>query len=409
MVSQGAAGALYDDQGLVGLETLRDVDDKMVESICRAITKPGGGVQGHLIPVLLQARLKLFAFWVRHMWRTSHVPEDWLETSYKDIRHLAPQKELEDRYRESMAPTPPELPLDQTTAAAAFVHMRAYLRKLCGKTSGIPLDYVIQVRIKRPFDLPDAKEPDPPPFGSADSPYISFDDEMVARAPILKADLTTAQLSQDTETLEKNGPFEQLFIADFVEVYDILHTVWGKSSWWTHCKPYDKAKNGRQAYRTLHSQLLGGKQLVSSGNAIMMKIQTLRNDGDKTRSTFDKYVQLHVDLHNAHKDLEEYDVPLLAESAKILWFEQGIKTNALEAVRASIMTQAANYQTFQAVQDAYIDYYCPMTIADPPRTRQVATVRAGRRCGPTRGCAGGGKTDQGKRQGNARAQGVFFS
>jgi hypothetical protein len=407
MVSPGAPGPLYNDQGLVRLETLKEAEDKMVDSICRALTKPGGDIQGHLIPVLLQARLKLLAFWVRHMWRTSRVPKDWLGTSYEDIRHLAPQKEMEDRYRESTAPTPPELPLDQTTAVAAFVHMRAYLRKLRGKTSGIPLDYVIRVRIKGSFDLPDAKEPDPPPFGSADSPYVSFDDEMVARAPILKTDLTTAQLSQDIEALEKNEPFEQSFIADSVKVYDIIHTVWGKLSWWTHCKLFDKAKNGCQAYRTLHSQLLGGKQLVSSGNAITTKIQTLRYDGDKTRFTFDKYVQLHVDLHYAHKDLEEYDVPPFAESMKILWFEQGIKTNALDAVKASIMTQPENYQTFQAVQDAYVDYYCRMTITDPPRTRQVATVRAGRRSGSARGCTGGGKTDQGKRHGNARAQGVF--
>jgi hypothetical protein len=208
MVSPGIAGALYNDQGLVRLETLKEVDDKMVDSICRAIIKPGGDIQGHPIPVLSQACLKLLAFWVRHMWRTSRVPEDWLEISYKDIRHLTPQKELEDNYKERTAPTPPELPLDQTTAAAAFVHMCAYLCKLRGKTLGIPLDYVVWVRIKGPFDLPDAKEPDPPPFGSADSPYVSFDDEMVVRAPILKTDLTSAQLLQDVETLEKNGPFE---------------------------------------------------------------------------------------------------------------------------------------------------------------------------------------------------------
>jgi hypothetical protein len=67
---------------------------------------------------------------------------------------------------------------------------------------------VIRVRIKGPFDPPDAKEPDPPPFGSADSPYISFDDNMVACAPILMIDLTSAQLLQDVETLKRNGPFE---------------------------------------------------------------------------------------------------------------------------------------------------------------------------------------------------------
>jgi hypothetical protein len=139
----------------------------------------------------------------------------------------------------------------------------------------------------------------------------------------------------------------------------------------------------------------------------MIKIQTLRYDGDKTKFTFDKYVQLHVDLHNAHKDLEEYDVPPFAESMKILWFEQGIKTNALDAVKASIMTQTANYQTFQAVKDAYVDYYCCMTITDPPRTCQVAMVHAGRHSAPARGRAGSGKTEKGKRHGNARAQGVF--
>jgi hypothetical protein len=54
------------------------------------------------------------------------------------------------------------------------------------------------------------------------------------------------------------------------------------------------------------------------------------------------------------------------------------------------MTQLANYQTFQAVQDAYVDYYPRMTIIDPPRTRQVAMARARRRSAPARGSAGGG-------------------
>jgi hypothetical protein len=118
----------------------------MVDSICCAIIKPGGDIIGHPIPMLSQACLKLLAFWARHMWRTSRVPEDWLEMSYGDNKHLTPQKKLEVNYKESTAPTPPKLPLDQTTAAAAFVHMRAYLRKLHGKTSGIPLDYVCWVR-----------------------------------------------------------------------------------------------------------------------------------------------------------------------------------------------------------------------------------------------------------------------
>jgi hypothetical protein len=63
---------------------------------------------------------------------------------------------------------------------------------------------------------------------------------------------------------------------------------------------------------------LGGKKIVTSGSAIMTKIQTLRYDGDKTCFTFDKYVQLHVEQHNLHKDLEEYGVDPLGEELKIL-------------------------------------------------------------------------------------------
>ena len=132
-------------------------------------------------------------------------------------------------------------------------------------TSGLPLDYVIRVKIRGPNDEPDAEEADPSPYGAPDSPYLSFDDEMVRRASILKHDLTIEQLAQDDETLESCGPFETGFLADSAVVFDILHTVWGKSTWWMHCKTYEKTKNGRQVFRTLHAQLLSGRGSLPSG------------------------------------------------------------------------------------------------------------------------------------------------
>ncbi len=134
------------------------------------------------------------------------------------------------------------------------------------------------MKIKGPHDKPDAEEADPPPFGTPDSPYLSFDDKMVHRAPILRHDLTREQLAQDDKILETGGPFETGFLADLAVVFDILHMVWGKSTWWTHCKTYEKTKNGRQVFRTFHAQLLSGKRVVTSGSAIMTKIQTLTYD-----------------------------------------------------------------------------------------------------------------------------------
>jgi hypothetical protein len=82
------------------------------------------------------------------------------------------------------------------------------------------------------------------------------------------------------EALEASGPFEKGFLQDLAEVFDILHTVWGKSSWWTHCKAFTKTRDLCQAFRMLHAQLLGGPKAIASGAAILSQLQALRYEGD---------------------------------------------------------------------------------------------------------------------------------
>ena len=73
--------------------------------------------------------------------------------------------------------------------------------------------------------------PQTPAFGRPGSAYSSVDEELIARAAILRNDLTQGQLSASLETLESEGPFKPTFMADMVSVFHILHTCWGKSSW----------------------------------------------------------------------------------------------------------------------------------------------------------------------------------
>ncbi len=71
LFSQGAAEALYNDQMITLLDILQDLTDNITKELCRAIRKPGGDIAGHQISKLSMTHLKLFAFWARHMWRTS--------------------------------------------------------------------------------------------------------------------------------------------------------------------------------------------------------------------------------------------------------------------------------------------------------------------------------------------------
>jgi hypothetical protein len=216
--------------------------------------------------------LKLFAFWARHMWWTSIGVDDWTDTTYDEVKTLTNQKTLKDNLLDAKPPETPAITLDPHLTAKAFADMLIFLGKMRG-TAGHPLSYVPHPNLKGPnnVDIDDRTE-DPPPFGQPGSPYVSIDDELCHRAPILHTDLTQSQLSGSLETLESDRPFEPSFLANLVTVYNVLHACWGKSSWWSHVKKFSKTKNGQQVYRTLHTLLLGGQCVVLTGSAIVTKL-----------------------------------------------------------------------------------------------------------------------------------------
>ncbi len=73
-------------------------------------------------------------------------------------------------------------------------------------------------------------------------------------------------------------------------------------------KKFSKTKNRYQVFQTLHSMLLGGPRVVSMGSAIITKLQSFRDEGDQKNFNFDKFINLHIEQHNQHADLQEYKV-----------------------------------------------------------------------------------------------------
>jgi hypothetical protein len=195
LFSQGAAEALYDDQMVTTLDVLRDLTDDIIKELCHAIRKPGGDGPGHQISELSMTHLKLFAFWARHMWRTSRGVDDWTNTTYDEIKNLTNQKTLEDSLLDTKLPETPAVTLKLHSAAKAFNDMLILLGKMRG-IAGHPLSYVPHPNLKGPNDAdPDDETEDPTPFGQPGSPYLSIDDELCRRVPILRTDLTHFQLS----------------------------------------------------------------------------------------------------------------------------------------------------------------------------------------------------------------------
>ncbi len=270
---------------------------------------------------------------VEEIWKGD---EDWTEMTWNNVKFLGPQKSLEDSLLDTKEAKTPTMTLDLQSAAKVFTNMVIHLGKR-QRITGIPLAYVVRCSLNGPNNADiDNETKYPPMFGQQGTPYFSIDDEPTTWAPILHHDLTHQQLAASLETLASDGPFEPNFLTDMVLVYNVIHSCWGKSGWWSHVKKFSKSKNGRQVYRTMHSVLLGGQQVVSTGSAIIAKFQSFRYKGERQNFNFDKYVNLHIEQHNQQADLQEYSVAPLAENLKTLWFQDGIKCNLLDAVKASI-------------------------------------------------------------------------
>jgi hypothetical protein len=204
---------------IMTLDALQDLTNDIIKELCHAIRKPGGDGPGHQISELSVTHLKLFAFWARHMWRTSRGVNDWTDMTYDEVKTLTTnQKTLKDNLLDTKPPETPAMSLDLHSAAKAFTDMLILLGKMQG-IAGHPLSYVPHPNLKGPNNADiDDKTEDPPPFGQPGSPYVSINDKLCRRAPILRTDLTHSQLSASLETLESDGPFEPSFLANMVMV-----------------------------------------------------------------------------------------------------------------------------------------------------------------------------------------------
>ncbi len=381
LFSQGAAEALYNNQMITTLDVLQDLNDDIIKELCHAIRKPGEDVTAHQISKLSMTCLKLVALWARYMWWTSRGVDNWTDMIWDDIKTLTNQKTLEDNILDTKQPKTPAMTLDLQLAAKAFTNMLILLGKMRG-IAGHPLSYVLGPNLKGPNDADiDDETKDPPPFGQQGSSYFLIDGKLCRRAPILRSDLTHSQLAASLKTLESDGPFEPSFLGNMVMVYNVLYACWGKSSWWSHVKKFGKTKIGRQVYKTLHTLLLGGQCVVSTGNAIVTKLQSIKYKGDCKNFNFDKYVNLHIEQHNQHADLQEYKVVPLAKNLKTLWFQDGIKDPSLDAAKASINANHANIIDFDSVKDAYVEFKRIEKPTNDPRTRQVTSVACSGRGG----------------------------
>jgi hypothetical protein len=250
----------------------------------------------------------------------------------------------------------------------------------------MPLMYVIRVAL-----IPEDGKDDPH-VGDKDTKYTSIDMEMIARAPILsdEADI----YDEDLENLEAYGPFVPTFPTDAKKVWAILLARFGLSSAWQHVKKFASQQNGRQARRTLHDHFFGEDKVNTMVADILLTLKSLHYSSDQRNFTFDKYCTAHVDQHNCHAALAEWNVKPLEESMKVHYFEDGFTDPSFASVKSTILVDCTKFQEFDVVMHLYVNYKRSQKAEAPiHQARNVCALQGCR--GGRQGRGGCGRGGQG--------------
>jgi len=246
-----AAKAIVDDQGYNDLDELCRLDEKGADNLCSILRKsqtgPAGVVAGHQISNLVQERLKLAIFALKHQKRVSCeiVLSDMTKES---ILELDQQRQMEKSFTNKL----------DSYAQATFKDLAKTFEVVSEQLehgrgiNGICLAYVVRVDLIPPY-----KDDDP------HEDYPSLNAEMITRAPILEdGEEEPDQTALEIKALEDSGPFCASFRIDMVTTWNILYEMFGQMPAWLHGQSTKKEKNGRKLFRLLFDHYLGAEHVT---------------------------------------------------------------------------------------------------------------------------------------------------
>lgn len=332
--TQEAATDIRDVQQVNSLPEIGLLTDKDVENLCKIVRRPGGTNAsgtvnpGNSVSLRAETNLKLAVYWYHHHVRTSRVPII-TEMTLVNVRALAKLRDAENEHSD-----PNVLPTVKGSDWPKILEsLQEYFRGFIG-LKGTPLSYVIRTA----EEVPDAAKD--PSFGQTNSVYLTREEEMVARAPMLDA----------------NKHPTDAFMVDRTTVWHKLRDLFRDTESWVHIKPAQRTSNGRLAWQRLWNHYLGPNNVDNMANQSERVIQQSNYDGERKRWNFERYVSLHLEQHAILEGLVQYGYSGIDARSKVRHLMDGIKTDSLNAVKTQIMAQASLRSDFDSCVTLYKDF-----------------------------------------------------
>ena len=156
------------------------------------------------------------------------------------------------------------------------------------------------------------------------------------------------------------------------------------------CQSFQKAKNGRQAFRAIYKRVFGQAAMSARHTTNWADIEALHYHGEKNKQNFSTYIGRHKECHVIQANLAE-DATFNDSTAleKVTFLLQGIKVPEVDAAIASIHANPDLVKDFDQCCTNISDFIRLKQARTPGRARNIAAVDTHRGGGAGRGKRGG--------------------
>jgi hypothetical protein len=186
----------------------------------------------------------------------------------------------------------------------------------------VPLAYVVRENV----EIPPGTDPS--------EGYITVAEEMIARA------------------LHRN----QAYANDSMEVWSYMANITRAHDFWTYVKPAQRTKDGRRAFLLLLNHFLGPNNVDSMVLEAEAKLGSVSYTGERKKWNWEKYVQIHAEQHAVLNGLTDYGYSSIDNGTNARKLMAGIKTDALDTVKASVLASPALCTNYPDVVTLYGDF-----------------------------------------------------
>jgi hypothetical protein len=141
-----------------------------------------------------------------------------------------------------------------------------------------------------------------------------------------------------------------------MEVWSYMANITRAHDCWTYVKPAQRTKDGRRTFLLIWNHFLRRKNVDNMASEAEAKLGSVSYTGERKKWTWEKYVHNHSEKHAVFNGLTNYGDSGIDNGTKVRDLMAGIKTDALDTVKAAGLASPALRTNYPDVATLYGDF-----------------------------------------------------